>query len=195
MQAHELRLRMASPEDGAACAAVYAPYVEETAISFEYAPPTAVEMNARIASTLETHPWIVALGAEHDVIGYAYATHFRGRAAYAWSAEVSVYVARNAHRRGVGRRLYHSLLAMLREMGFTQAIAGATMPNAASRGLHEALGFREIARFPRIGRKQEAWWDVVFWQLDLCATPWGLRPKPQTLSQVRDAAWLAKLLG
>ncbi len=165
-------IRDAQPErDAAACAAIYAPYVEQTPISFEERPPDALEMEARIARSAATHPWLVAeVGGE--VVGYAYAYRHRERAAYRWAADVSVYVAANRRGEGLGRSLYERLFVHLRRQNFQVACAGITLPNDASVRLHEALGFLRVGISPRIGWKGGRWHDVSWWQLELePATP------------------------
>ena len=161
-----MRLRLATPADGAAVAAIYAPVVRDTAISFEADPPSASEMAGRIAATLPRFPYLIA---EDDgrVLGYAYAGPHRARAAYAWSVEASVYVAAEARGRGVGRRLYEALFAILRTQGVASVYAGATLPNDASVGLHRAMGFADVGVFPRVGYKHGAWHDVWWGILDL----------------------------
>ena len=136
-------IRLAGPGDAAQVAAIYAPHVTGASTSFEYAPPDAAEMAARIASTRAHAPYLV-LETGGGVLGFAYASKHRERAAYQWSVDVSVYVHERAHRRGVGRALYESLFALLRLQGFYSAHAGITLPNPASVGLHEALGFRPV---------------------------------------------------
>lgn len=163
-------IRLAQPSDAQAIAQVYRPIVEETAISLELVPPSAEQLAARIAATLEWTPWLVR---EEDgcLQGYAYASRHRDRAGYQWSVDVSVYVDSRAHRRGVGRALYSSLFTLLRRQGFFVAHAGVTLPNLASVGLHEALGFRPIGVYPSVGYKLGAWRDVGWWQLPLSDRP------------------------
>lgn len=144
-------------------AAIYAPIVRDTAISFEETPPTAEEVTGRIRRTLANHPWIV-LESEGDVAGYAYGGDHRGRAAYRWSVETSVYVAAGARAQGVGRSLYETLLALLAAQGFRRAFAGITLPNAPSVAFHEALGFEPVGVYCRVGFKHGAWRDVGWWQ-------------------------------
>jgi len=159
--------RHADPaRDAAACAAIYAPYITDGVASFEADPPDAAEMERRIAAYAASHAWLVA---ERDgaVCGFAYACPHRERAAYRWSADVSVYVAAGAQRTGVGRELYDALLGLLRRQGIRRVHAGITLPNPASVGLHEALGFRRLGVYERVGYKHGAWWDVGWWQLDL----------------------------
>jgi phosphinothricin acetyltransferase len=160
-------IRSADPaRDAAACAAIYAPSVESTPISFELVPPDAEEFARRIAKYAATHQFLVA-EADGEVLGYAYACAWAERAAYRWSVEVSVYVDGDHHGEGVGRALYAELFDRLRAQGFRVAVAGVTLPNPASIGLHESMGFEPSAVFRRIGWKDGAWHDVGYWQLDL----------------------------
>jgi L-amino acid N-acyltransferase YncA len=169
--------------DAAACAAIYAPYVRDTPISLEEEPPTTREIAERIELTTLTHPWLVA---ENDVelIGYAYATRHRERACYRWATDVTVYVAPQSQRRGVGRTLYETLFKALADQGFRIACAGITLPNQASVGLHESLGFQPVGVYRNIGWKMGAWHDVGWWQLELGPGP---RPGPGTGAAASDA--------
>ncbi len=155
-----------SARDAAVCAAIYAPYVRDTVISLEERAPTARELAARIQETTKTHPWLIAEDAD-EVIGYAYATRHRERASYRWATDVTVYVDPTRHRRGAGRALYEALFARLAAQGFRIACAGITLPNQASVGLHEALGFQPVGVYRDIGFKLGAWHDVGWWQLRL----------------------------
>ncbi len=177
------RVRVALPRDAAPVAALYAPIVRDTAISFEVEPPDAAEMRRRIEDTLETLPWLVA-EREDGVIGYAYAASHRSRAAYRWSADVSVYVAETARGQGIGRALYRPLLAWLGAQGFHRAYAGITLPNAASVALHESQGFASVARYHEVGWKCGAWHDVGWWERDL-ATPGDPPQEPQPFARWR----------
>ena len=160
-------LRHVDPSrDAQACAAIYAPFVRDTAISLEEQPPDAAEMAARISYTEALYPWLV-LEQDGVVGGFAYASQHRDRIAYRWSADVTVYVDPTRHRRGLGRRLYGALLSLLRAQGLRTACAGITLPNDASVGLHEAMGFTSIGVYRHIGFKHGAWRDVGWWQLDL----------------------------
>ena len=159
--------RPADPErDGAACAAIYAPYVEGSFVSFEEEAPDAAEMARRIAAVTQTHPWLVAErgGA---VAGFAYGSRHRDRAAYRWAADVAVYVDPRHVRGGVGRELYAELLGLLRGRGLRWAVAGIALPNEASVALHEAFGFEPVGVYREIGFKHGAWRDVGWWQCDL----------------------------
>ena len=164
------KVREASALDGAACAAIYAPYVTGTAITFEIETPSAIEMAQRIADTQVTHAWMV-LEDEGRVVGYAYARPMKERAAYRWSCEVSVYLEQGRRRTGGGRALYEALFERLIERGYRTAIAGMTLPNEASVGLHTALGFEEIGTYRKVGWKLGAWHDVHWRQRPLAVLP------------------------
>jgi phosphinothricin acetyltransferase len=168
-------VRAAEPGDAAACAAIYAPYVSDTAISFETVPPSQQEMAGRIESAARTHAWLV-LEEHEQVVGYAYGGPYKTRAAYRWSCEVSVYVAREQHRSGAGRRLYEALFARLAERGFRTAVAGMTLPNAGSEGLHRALGFEPVGTFRAVGWKHGRWHDVAYGQRALAG---GFEPQAE----------------
>jgi phosphinothricin acetyltransferase len=164
-------IRHANPNhDAAACASIYAPYVKDTAISFEEVPPTPPEMAERIERLTTTHAWLVAED-EREILGYAYACPHRERAAYRWTTEVSVYVDGRHQRRGAGRQLYDSLLNILTEQGYQVALAVIGLPNDASVAFHESFGFESAGVFHRLGFKFGEWWDVGWWQLDLASGP------------------------
>ncbi|NMO88804.1 GNAT family N-acetyltransferase [Actinomycetospora sp. TBRC 11914] len=156
-------IRDATPADAAACAAIYAPYVTDTVISFEAVAPDADAMAARIAAA---HVWLVAEDGGRPV-GFAYGGEFNPREAYRWSCSVSVYLEPGRRRTGAGRALYEALFARLADLGYRRAAAGITLPNDASVGLHTAMGFEPVGTFPRIGRKFDAWHDVAWMQRDL----------------------------
>ena len=156
-----LTLRVATPADAAGCAAIYAPYVHDTAITFEEVAPTASEMRRRIVARLATHTWLVAED-EGRLLGYAYAAPFRERSAFRWSCETTVYVDGEHHRGGVGRALYSRLLGQLGDRGFRTAVGVIALPNEPSIRLHESLGFRTVGVLPSIGYKLGAWHDVAW---------------------------------
>lgn len=171
-------IRPAEPDrDAADCVAVYAPYVEAGATSFEEAPPTAEEFARRIATTTETYPWLVA-ERDGSVVGYAYACPHRARPAYRWAVEVSIYIAADQQRKGHATALYQELVERLRRQRFQVACAGITLPNAASVALHEKLGFVEVGVYRRIGWKDGAWRDVAWWQLELLPPGEGKPEEP-----------------
>lgn len=154
-------IRLAAPTDAAAIAEIYRPAVVDRATSFEVEPLDANEMAKRIESCLARFPWLVIEEAG-TVIGYAYASLHRSRAAYQWSVDVSAYVSDAAHRRGVGRSLYETLFRILALQGFRNAYAGITMPNAASEGFHRALGFTPVGIYRGVGYKLGRWHDVLW---------------------------------
>jgi L-amino acid N-acyltransferase YncA len=167
-------IRIATTRDAAAVAAIYRPYVTDAVTSFEVQPPDAAEIAARIQAVLARTPWLVCTDADGAAIGYAYASRHHERAAYQWSVDVAVYIHAGHHRRGIGRALYEKLFALLRLQGFYVAHAGVTLPNVASVGLHESLGFVPVGVYPAVGWKFGAWRDVGWWRLplqDLVATP------------------------
>jgi L-amino acid N-acyltransferase YncA len=172
-------IRSASPADAAALARIYAPYVTDGTASFEETPPDDSDMAARMRTG---HPWLV-VESGGTVAGYAYASAHRSRAAYRWSVDVSVYLAPGVHRRGLGRALYRELLDRLRAQGFVNAYAGIALPNDASVGLHEAMGFTPVGVYQGVGHKHGRWIDVGWWQLQLAAP----RPTPPPEPRVSDA--------
>lgn len=165
-----VQLRVARPADAPRIREIYAPVVAETAISFEETPPSVAEVRHRIEQTLERYPWLVC---ERDgrVVGYASAHRHRRRAAYRWAVDTSVYVDPAARRRGVGRGLYRALFGVLRLQGYVHAYAGTTLPNPASVGLHEAVGFEPVGTYDHVGYKHGAWRSVRWWHRQL-------RPRP-----------------
>ena len=161
-----LSIRPATPDDAAGILAIYAPLVRDTAISFETEPPTEAEMAGRIRETLARYPWLVAADAQ-GIAGYVYASRYAERAAYRWSVIVTAYVRADQRGRGVGKALYGALLRELKQLGYCQAFAGITQPNAASVALHESLGFRPAGLYAAAGHKLGRWHDVGYWQLTL----------------------------
>jgi phosphinothricin acetyltransferase len=168
-----MRPRAATPDDAAAIAEIYAPFVTGSAVSFETDPPDAAGMRARIQAGGGLYPWLVGEAEDGSVLGYAYAARFRDRPAYRFTVETSVYLRADATGRGFGRRLYGPLIETLEARGFTQAVASVTLPNAASVRLHERLGFERAGTYRQVGWKLGAWHDVGLWQRTLApaATP------------------------
>jgi phosphinothricin acetyltransferase len=175
--AGNLELRVASEADAEAVAAIYAPYVLETVISFEEEPPSADDMAGRIASTLRTHPFLVC-AVDDCIAGFAYGGPHSLRSAYRWTASVSVYVERGRHRQGVGRALYLALFDRLGRQGVHALIAGIALPNEKSVGLHESLGFEPQGVCREVGFKFGAWHDVGYWRLGLRQGAPGAEPVP-----------------
>ena len=160
-------IRPATAADAARIAAIYNHYVATTTISFEEEPVTADDMTQRIADVGASRlPWLVMLDGD-KLIGYAYATKWRVRAAYRFAVESSVYLDPEYAGKGGGTVLYEALLAELRERGLHVAIGGIAQPNEASVRLHERLGFQKVAHFSEVGLKFGRWIDVGYWQLKL----------------------------
>jgi phosphinothricin acetyltransferase len=155
------QIRLAGDADAEPVTAIYAHYVQNTAISFELQPPSAGEMGQRIRETLAALPWLVCENGS-AILGYAYAAKHRDRPAYMWSTDVSIYIRHDLHRQGLGRGLYASLFALLQLQGFYNLFAGITLPNDASYGLHRALGFEPIGVYRSVGFKMGRWHDVVW---------------------------------
>ena len=173
-----LTIRLATAADAAALAALYAPYVTSTPVSFETEPPDAAEMRERLAAGGALYPWLVAEEGG-TLLGFASASRFRPRHAYRFTVETSVYLDSSAHGQGLGRLLYGRLLDGLTAQGFTQAIAAISLPNEASVALHERLGFAPAGTYRNVGFKFDAWHSVGLWQKELARTaPHPEEPKP-----------------
>lgn len=176
-----IEIRTARPEDAAAIQAIYAPVVAGTAISFEEAPPSVEEMQQRIVTTLRIYPYLVAI-RDSLLVGYAYASQHKARAAYRWAVDVTVYIGESERRTGVGHTLYETLLPILARQGYRSAYAGISQPNPGSVALHERLGFRHIGTYPNVGYKLGQWHDVGYWHLELNSTtcpPGEICPYPE----------------
>ncbi len=165
-----LQIRTATEADAPLLLAIYRPYVETTAVSFETVAPTVDEFAARIARCVAGWQWLVA---ERDgrCVGYAYGGLHRERAAYRWSTEVSAYVDSDHHRQGIGRALYTRLLDELAQKGYCSAYAAVTVPNDGSVALHRGVGFEPIGVFRAVGRKFGRWHDVAWFQRFLRDAP------------------------
>jgi phosphinothricin acetyltransferase len=159
-------IRAATVRDAAAIAAIYNHYVRETVVTFEEKAVSVTEMKARFRMITAAFPWLVA-EVDGVVVGYAYANKWKERAAYRHSVETTVYLHVDSTGRGIGLALYVKLIADLRTLGCHAIIGGIALPNAASIGLHESLGFRKVAHFEQVGRKFDRWIDVGYWQLSL----------------------------
>ncbi|HEX7873601.1 MAG TPA: GNAT family N-acetyltransferase [Sphingobium sp.] len=189
--ADALILRRASPADGDAIAALYAPYVRDSVVTFETEAPGSSAMASRIAGRLdEGLPWIVAQQADGTVVGYAYAARFHPRHAYRFTVEPSVYLAQSVQGRGIGGRLYERLFSILTELGYRQAVALIALPNPASIALHQHFGFRHTGTHEQVGHKLGAWIDVGLWQRSIGAghAPLGL---DDPLPLVDSESWAA----
>ncbi len=185
-------VRIATEADVAAVRAIYAPYVVDTAISFETEPPSEEELRSRMTTTLATGAWLVC-ESDGDVVGYAYAGRFHARRAYQWTVETTVYVRGDRHRRGVGRGLYTALLDCVTLQGFRTAVAIIALPNPSSVALHERLGFTCAGVLPAVGWKHGAWHDVGWWTRALATHDPDPAP-PVTLAAIAGRPELARAL-
>lgn len=172
-----MTIRDARRSDVPAMLAIYAPFVEHTAVSFEYNVPTEAEFARRLEEHQAAFPWLVC-EENGRVMGYAYAGRAFERAAYGWNAEISCYLAPELRGRGVGRRLYARIEEILTRLGYYKLFAVVTSANAPSVAFHHALGFRDAACFRNVGYKQGGWYDVLWLEKTLCD-----RPEPQRLPQ------------
>jgi len=159
---NDCTIRPAAIDDASAVAAIYAPYVRDTAISFELEPPDAEEMARRIAQISGTYPYLVCCAGDGRVVGYAYASRHKERAAYRWDVDVSVYVDNAFCGRGIGTMLYTRLFELLERQGFRRAYAGIDIPNPASEALHIKFGFKPVGIFRSTGWKLGKWRDVLW---------------------------------
>ena len=184
-------IRLATTDDAARVATIYAPGVERTVASFEEIAPGAAEMARRIETTIPSYPWLVH-EAGGLVVGYAYASPHHARAGYRWSVNVSVYIDDACHRRGIGRALYTSLFTVLRAQGFVNAYAGIAIPGSV--GLHESLGFTPVGVYRGVGFKLGAWLDVGWWHLALMPLP-SAPEAPLPISALQSRADWPAMLG
>ena len=186
-----LTLRVATPEDGALLSEIYAHYVNTSAISYEYIAPDAAEFSGRISHKLEKYPYIVA-ELDGTTVGYAYASEFRERAAYAWCVELSVYVRDGVTGQGVGTALYTALLDILRMQGVVTVYSAITPPNDASVALHEKMGFDLVGRFHGSGFKLGRWWELLWYEKLL--SPLDSVPAPVTPFSALDSHAITDIL-
>ena len=158
-------IRPATAGDADAVAAIYNPYVADSTITFETESVTPSEMATRIAEAQAANlPWLVAIEGE-EIVGYAYASKWKGRCAYRYAVESTVYLDAARHGRGIGRALYVALIDALRTRSMHTVIGGIALPNPASVALHERLGFEPVALFKQVGYKHDRWIDVGYWQM------------------------------
>ena len=160
-------IRTATNADAIKIAKIYNYFITNTFITFEEEPVSADEICTRISNSISASlPWLV-LEDNGEVIGYAYATQWRARPAYKHSVETTVYLSKNYSGKGLGKLLYSKLISELTASGLHTAIGGIALPNEASVGLHESLGFKKVAHFQEVGNKFNKWIDVGYWQIIL----------------------------
>ncbi len=180
----EYQIALIEESDHAACLDIYAPYIRDTVITFEYAVPTVEEFSERIRSITQKFPWLVCR-YEGKVVGYAYASRYRDRIAYQWSVEITVYIHPDFQGKGLARRLYETLLAILRLQGFLTVYAIVGYPNEQSVGFHESMGFEAFALFIKSGYKHGQWRDTLWLQYTLGEYP----------SEPKDPVGIGSIMG
>ena len=169
-----MSIRPATAADLPRILEIYAPYVEHTAISFEYTVPTLEEFTGRFLTITAQFPWLV-WEEDGSILGYAYGSLPFERAAYQWSAEASIYLCPEARGRGIGKSLYAALEDILRRQGYRKVYAIITTANEASVAFHKAVGYRHTATFPDCGYKFGTWYGTVWMEKDL--NTWPAPPK------------------
>ena len=162
----QYQIRMATRRDVPGMLAIYAPIIEKTTTSFEYHVPSEPFFWQRVSKVLEESAWLVCMKGD-AVVGYAYAGAHRGRMAYQWNREMSVYVHEDHRGRSIATALYYSLFGIIRRQGFTNALIGVTLPNEPSVAFHEKLGFEKVGIYRDVGFKHGAYHSVGWWQLKL----------------------------
>jgi len=160
-------IRDAKAQDANEIANIYNYYVTNTAITFEETPVSVDEMSERIKETTSLGlPWLVAQD-KGEIQGYAYASKWKGRYAYRYSVEITVYLSHLATSQGWGSQLYQQLFKRLKQASVHAAIGGIALPNKASVALHEKFGMKKVAHFEEVGFKFNQWVDVGYWQIKL----------------------------
>lgn len=185
-------VRWASPDDAASMLRIYAPIVENEATSFEIEPPSVGEFAQRISEGAADHPWLVAIDDDGAVMGYTYASALRGRPAYQWSAETTIYISPRHLRRGVGSTLYRALHRVLVARNIANLFASIVVPNDASVALHERLGYVRVGTFPAVGHKFGRWHDTGWWHLNINGAA-ALAP-PRAMADLRADLDVARSL-
>ena len=156
-------IRAATVQDVPALLAIYGPYIQETAYTFEYEVPTLDAFRQRFLAITERHPWLV-WEENGEILGYAYGERAFERAAYSWVADLSIYLKPSCHGRGIGKALYSAVEEILRQQGYFALYGVVTASNTGSCAFHRAMGFRQMAEFPACGWKLGQWHGVVWFE-------------------------------
>ncbi|MBC7778330.1 MAG: N-acetyltransferase [Phycisphaerae bacterium] len=189
---NKLSIRLGRKEDAKGVLAIYKHYVIHTAITFEYEVPSIEEMENRIINILKKYPYLVCED-DDKIVGYAYASDFRHRAAYQWSPESAIYLSNAIQGKGIGKILYQTLFDVLRFQGFYNVFAGVALPNEASIKLHLKLAFEEIGDYKNIGYKHGKWHTTKWFQLAL--KDYGVDPEtPELIEDVKDSKAFYEIL-
>ncbi len=158
-----IQIRTVTLDDAQKCLDIYSYYVLNTTITFEYDTPTLDEFKQRIQKITQKYPYLVAI-IDNEIVGYAYATSYKERAAYDWSVETTVYVKKDKHGLGIGNVLYSQLEQSLKEKKIVNMLACITYPNPKSIDFHTNFGFEKVGHFPKVGYKFNEWRDIVWMQ-------------------------------
>jgi L-amino acid N-acyltransferase YncA len=189
----DLKIRPITQKDAAAVLEIYRPYIETTAITFEYTVPKLSDWEKRIETYTQEYPWLVALWNQ-KIVGYAYASKHRDRIAYSWDAEVSVYVEETFQKKGIAQILYRKLFEILKFQGIINVYAIITSPNPKSEGFHESFGFYDVGRFHKSGYKFEEWFDTRWMQMHLSKHPFN-PTEILSFSSIKDSNEIQEILG
>jgi Sortase and related acyltransferases len=177
-------IRLATEKDSAAILEIYAPFIKDTAITFEYEVPEVSGFGKRISGIMQNYPWLVC-EIDGKIVGYAYASRYSERAAYDWSADLSIYVSPEYQRRNIATALYYSLYQLLKLQGYYNAYVIITMPNEKSEGFHQSFGFKPVGVCHKVGYKFGKWHDVKWFELTITNHS-KLPAKPKTLDDIRE---------
>lgn len=168
-----LKIRQAEPEDAARLVEIYAPYITDTAVSFEYKVPSVEEFQNRIRHIKEKYPYLIC-EKDGKIVGYAYASAYSSREAYDWTAVSSIYVDKQCHRQGVGALLYKELEESLRKQGIVNLLAGVAYIEVEDQYLtkdsylfHTKMGYEKVAHMKAVGKKFNRWYDLLWLQKKL----------------------------
>ncbi len=182
--AGNIRIRLATAADAPSVLEIYAPFITDTAITFENEVPGEEEFAERMEAVQQKYPWLVCEDCG-NIVGYAYASRFQQRAAYEWSAALSVYIRPGFHGRKIGKALYFTLLELLKLQGFCNAVAIVTLPNGESEDFHRSVGFRPIGIFQKAGYKLGSWHDVIWFGLNIQAHPQTPK-RPMAVGEIQN---------
>lgn len=188
---NEVKIRIAGEKDASALLDIYTPYIKETAITFEYEIPPVEEFAGRIQTITRDFPWLICEIDGHTA-GYAYASHFKTRAAFQWDAEMSVYLSSEYHRLGIASALYNCLENTLREQGYLNLYALITHPHPVSEGFHTNRGYRPIGIYHSTGFKFDQWYDLIVMEKQLA--PLSQKPNPCKTYHELSADFLSEQL-
>lgn len=189
----QFSIRLISENDAPEVLGIYAPFINNTIISFEYEAPSVDEFLQRIQNIILEYPWLVCLHGT-KIIGYAYASQHKQRKAYQWSCESTVYIAPEFHNKGIARILYNTLFSILKIQGYFNVYAGVSLPNQKSVGFHQSFGFKKIGIYKKTGYKFGAWHDVAWFYFHLkkhIDNP----PEPKTIQAIINTETFRQILG